>query len=143
VSDIPAIVSFIVAEAVEAEGRTVDQATVERAIQATFDVPGRVRYWILTDSSTGDVIGSAGVMEEWSDWYAAPYWWLHSIFLRESARGRGLVKLLIDHVEAEARKAGAIEFRLYVYKDNERAARAYHKLGFADAPYRIMAKRLS
>ena len=128
-------------EAREAEGRSPDRSIVERAVLAAI-ADGKVeRYWVATEGD--ELVGSSSVYSEWSDWNAAPYWWLQSFYLVPHARGRGLAARMIDHIEGEARAAGAVELRLYVHRDNARAARAYEKAGFADQPYRVLAKPLT
>ena len=48
------------------------------------------------------------------------------------------MKVLIDAVRESARRDLALELRLYVHKNNERALKAYRKAGFVDADYRIL-----
>ena len=55
-----------------------------------------------------------------------------------SSDGRGLMNQLIQTVRTAARQAQALDLRLYVHKDNERAIKAYIKSGFVDSDYRIM-----
>jgi ribosomal protein S18 acetylase RimI-like enzyme len=45
---------------------------------------------------------------------------------------------LIDAVKDAAHRGGAIYLRLYVHGKNERAIKAYHKVGFSESGYRIM-----
>jgi GNAT superfamily N-acetyltransferase len=84
------------------------------------------------------VVGSASIVREWSDWHAADYWWVQSMFVRPECRGKGLSALLLDEIARQARAAGALEVRLYVHRENERAAAAYRRYGFVDAPYQVM-----
>lgn len=53
-------------------------------------------------------------------------------------RGRGLLNKLIKTVREAAKQAQALDLRLYVNKNNERAIKAYLKSGFMDSAYRIM-----
>ena len=55
------------------------------------------------------------------------------MFVRPDYRGRGLNKVLIDHLTGWAKAIGLSEIRLTVYSTNEPAIRAYEKAGFA--PY--------
>jgi ribosomal protein S18 acetylase RimI-like enzyme len=58
-----------------------------------------------------------------------------------AARGQGVGRTLMTHVEAWARAAGAAEMHLVVWRFNERAARLYAELGY-EARSTFMARRL-
>jgi GNAT superfamily N-acetyltransferase len=60
------------------------------------------------------------------------------MFVHPDWLGRGLSALLLDEVVRQARAAGALEVRLYVYRENERAVAAYLRYGFEDSPYTVM-----
>jgi ribosomal protein S18 acetylase RimI-like enzyme len=49
-----------------------------------------------------------------------------------AARGQGIGRALMDHLEAWARERGADEMHLVVWRFNERAARLYAELGFEE-----------
>ncbi len=55
---------------------------------------------------------------------------LHKLYLLQEQRGRGLGNRLLNHCEAEARRLGARELCLNVYKQNEKAIAAYRRNGF-------------
>jgi GNAT superfamily N-acetyltransferase len=139
VADIPTLAAFVVAEADEAERRTLSPELATRAVTAVLDDRSLARYWVL--DNTGTPAGAIAVTREWSDWNAAAYWWIQFVYLTPPTRGRGLLRLLIDHVSRLAGAAGAPELRLYVHPANERAVRAYERLGFCALPYRIMSLR--
>lgn len=139
--DLGTIVHFMLEEAREAEAKTPDPMTVERGVLAALS--GKVaRYWVVIDGSTRETLGSSSVYEEWSDWNNAAYWWLQSFYLVPQARGKGIAQQVLDHIEAEAIAAGAIELRLYVHQENARARAAYVKAGFAGMPYEMLSRRL-
>ena len=60
-----------------------------------------------------------------------------------SSDGRGLMNKLIQTVRTATRQAKALDLKLYVHKNNERAIKAYRKSGFVDSDYRIMRMDLS
>jgi len=137
--DIPTLVELALEEAREAEGREVPIATLQRGIATPFDDPRLARSWVL--ERDGQIVGSIAITTEWSDWNGAPYWYIQNVFLRPAVRGSGALALLVDAVDREATRAGAAELRLLVHPLNARAMRAYHKLGFADLPYRVMSRK--
>lgn len=139
--DIPALVEMIMAEAREAEGRALDPAVVTAAVTAALRDPTLARTWLLCDGD--ERLGAIAALREWSDWRNAAYWWIQFAYLVPAARGRGLFAVLLDRVVAEARAAGAPELRLYVHRDNQRAIRAYQRVGFETRPHLIMAQELA
>jgi ribosomal protein S18 acetylase RimI-like enzyme len=139
-NDVGVLVEFLREEAREAQGLAIDVATATRAVTAVFDDRSLARYWMLDDAD-GVAIGAIAVTREWSDWNAASYWWIQFVYVVERVRGQRLVGHLIDHVRGLAHAAGAPDLRLYVHPDNQRAVRAYERLGFARLPYHIMSLR--
>jgi ribosomal protein S18 acetylase RimI-like enzyme len=140
-ADIGLLAEFVVAEAREAEGRTVAPELAHRAVAAAIHDPVLARYWLAEQA--GRPIGAIAITREWSDWTAAAYWYVQFVFVVQEARGRGVLGGLLDHVVAAAREAGSPELRLYVHPDNARAVRAYERLGFGPLPYRMLARPLA
>ena len=135
--DLETLVSFTLAEAMEAEASSKRAQTVRVGVRAGLEDARVSRYWVL-ETDEGAVVGSASVVREWSDWHAADYWWVQSMYVHPDWRGRGLSALLLEEVARQAQAAGALEVRLYVHEDNERAVAAYRRYGFVDAPYQVM-----
>lgn len=136
--DAPCLIEFVLAEAREAEGRTLDAGTVTASVTAALREPALARYWLIGEGTA--VLGAIAAVREWSDWQNAAYWWIQLAFLVPEARGRGLLARLVQHVLQTASAAGAPELRLYVHPDNARAIRAYERLGFATSGYRVMSQ---
>ncbi|HYF66228.1 MAG TPA: GNAT family N-acetyltransferase [Herpetosiphonaceae bacterium] len=135
-ADADTLVGFTVAEAAESEGAAKPAATIRAGIVAALADETVATYWVLDAGS--QAIGNISVVKEWSDWHAGYYWWIQSMYLLPSHRGRGLMRLLLQAVEQAARDQAALELRLYVHQDNARAIQAYRKAGFNDSAYRIM-----
>jgi ribosomal protein S18 acetylase RimI-like enzyme len=125
------------AEAAEAEGRRLDRAKARRGIRAALEDESVAIYWVAEAPPAG-IVGNISVVKEWSNWSAGSYWWVQSLYIRPEHRGRGLLKRLVDAVRESARKNKALDIRLYVHRNNERAIKAYEKCGFREADYRIM-----
>ena len=140
-SDLDTLVSFTLAEAKEAEGLVKDRETIRRGVKTGLADSSISRYWIL-ESEEGELIGSASAIREWSDWNAAFYWWIQSMYIKPELRGRGLMRELIQAIGDAARAEGALELRLYVHKDNVRAIHAYLREGFSEVPHSVMARKL-
>ena len=140
-NDLENLVEFIVAEADEAEGIHKASDKILRGIKAGLENPSIARYWVL-ENENQDPVGSVSVVKEWSDWNCAFYWWIQSMYLLPSHRGKGLMNKLLQEVKNAAMTEDAIELRLYVHRNNKRAIKAYQKSGFSDSDYDIMIMRL-
>jgi GNAT superfamily N-acetyltransferase len=137
VDDLEPLVSLTMAEAAEAEGRELSPKVLRIGIKTGIENPEVARYWILEHYQAG-VIGSISIVKEWSDWRAGYYWWIQSLFIAPEFRGQGFLSHLLAAVKEKARLENAVELRLYVHQDNERAIRAYHRAGFLETPYRVL-----
>jgi ribosomal protein S18 acetylase RimI-like enzyme len=140
-ADIDAIVAFTLAEAREAEARTLDADAVRRGVAAAFERPPRAVYWVV-ETADGRLAASTSVVTEWSNFHGSDYWWVQSLYIAPEHRGAGLVDRLLDHLAAAAARAGALDLRLYAHASNDRAHRVYERCGFERAPYVIMRRTL-
>nr|WP_210330386.1 GNAT family N-acetyltransferase [Aliikangiella sp. G2MR2-5] len=132
------MVEFTAEEAREAEGSIKVPATLEKGILVALEDPSIATYWVLVDEDDNPV-GSVSAIKEWSDWNAGYYWWIQSMYLSPSQRGKGRMSLLLDAVKGEMKKQGGLELRLYVHENNTAAIDAYEKSNFEHSPYRIMS----
>lgn len=140
-ADLPTIVPFVIAMARDSEDVTLDEATVTAGVRAVLvDRRKGVYHLALAD---GEVVGQALVTTEWSDWNAADYWWIQTVYVRPEWRGRRVFAALYDHLEACARAAGAAALRLYVHRDNRSARRAYEKVGMVEDGYVVYERVLT
>lgn len=72
----------------------------------------------------GDVVGYAGLF------VTGPDADVQTIAVRADLQGRGLGRLLLDELVAEARRRGATRLMLEVRAENDRALRLYEAYGF-------------
>ena len=140
-TDLETLVAFTVEGARDAVGEERDVDAVRRGVHAGLEDPTVATYWVV-ESTDHQVVGSTSVVTEWSDWHGGYYWWVQSMFIVPEHRGCGLVDLLLDELADAARAGGALDLRLYVHNENQRALEAYRRCGFSEAPYVIMTKRL-
>jgi GNAT superfamily N-acetyltransferase len=136
-SDIEKLVEFIVAEAHEAEGLIKKPDKIMNGIKTGIEDENIARYWVLENDEEG-LIGCVSVIKEWSDWNCAFYWWIQSMYILPGYRGKGLMDKLLQKVKFVAENANALELRLYVHRNNERAIKAYQKAGFSCSDYGVM-----
>jgi sugar O-acyltransferase (sialic acid O-acetyltransferase NeuD family) len=85
---------------------------------------GRDAYAILLD---GQRPVAYGMLRGWEEGYETPSL---GIAVRNDSQGRGLGRLMMAHLHAEAGRRGAKQVRLRVHRDNIRARRLYETLGY-------------
>lgn len=140
-SDLPTIVPFVIAMARDSEDVTLHEATVTAGVRAVLADRRKGVYHL---GLAGDqVVGQALVTTEWSDWNAADYWWIQTVYVQPEWRGRGVFAALYAHLAERARAAGAAALRLYVHRDNLSARRAYEKVGMVEDGYVVYEQVLT
>ena len=90
----------------------------------------------------GALIGSGYAKKQRSRHYVSPDYhaFIGFLYVEPEFRGRGVNKMVLDHLFEWARRNDLPEVHLTVYPDNEPAIRAYEKVGFD--PY-ILEMRLN
>jgi len=141
-ADLETLVAFTLEGARDAVGEECDLDAVRRGVGVGLEDPSVATYWVAEDPE-GEIVASASVVKEWSDWHGGYYWWVQSMFIVAEHRGRGLVDLLLDTIAEAARAVGALDLRLYAHQLNQRALKAYHRCGFSKSPYVIMTRPLN
>lgn len=134
-ADIPALVEFNLAMALETESKQLDRAVLTHGVTAVFDEPRRGFYLVATEGAA--VVGGLMVTYEWSDWRDGDWWWIQSVFVRETHRRMGVYRALHAEVQRLARAAGAVGVRLYVEWDNRSAQQTYRALGMEQVHYHM------
>lgn len=134
--DAATIAEFNVKVAHESEDLRLDLDTVTQGTTALLNDPAKGVYFVVEDES--QLVGQLLITYEWSDWRNGNFWWIQSVFVKEEFRGRGVFKLMLEHVQRLAREQGNVcGLRLYVEQENEQARRAYLKLGFEQKHYQV------
>ena len=134
--DLPEIVAFNLALALETEGKALVPAVVERGVAAALADPDRLRYWVA--DSGGRLEGQAAVTREWTDWRSGWLWWFQSVYVRPDSRRLGLFRALHAHIRQAAQSAGdVVGLRLYVEDHNARAQETYRTLGMVPGGYQV------
>ncbi|MBN2584147.1 MAG: GNAT family N-acetyltransferase [Planctomycetes bacterium] len=135
-SDIEAIAEAARIMAVETEGKHFEAATVLRGVRTVLEEPHRGFY--LVAERDGRIVGQLGVTFEWSDWRAADWWWVQSVYVAPEARRQGVFRALHEQLLEEARLAGRLcGIRLYFERENRTAQATYEALGFRPADYHM------
>lgn len=127
--------------ALESENMEIEYETTLKGVKTLIKNGGK-GFYIVAEYG-GIIIGQLMVTYEWSDWRGADIWWLQSIYVNKEWRRKGVMKGLIEEVKRMAGERGVCELRLYVYRNNENAIRAYEKIGMKKLPYYIFSEDLS
>ena len=109
-----------------------DDRSFEESVRRIAE-SGEGRYLIATDGQ-GEPVGVAQLRFRWSIWTAAHDCWLEDLFVRESARGTGLGRALVDAAIEIARERGCKRIELDVNEDNTAALALYQACGFTLEP---------
>ena len=67
ISDLETLVSFVIFEAKEAEGLTIEPERVREGIRTALINDSVAMYWVL-ENDKSELIGNISVVKEWSDW---------------------------------------------------------------------------
>jgi GNAT superfamily N-acetyltransferase len=85
---------------------------------------GKDQYYVLL---CGECILGYGMLRGWDEGYAIPSL---GVFVRAEVRGRGLGKLMVQHLHAAARLREAERIRIKVYQNNHGARQVYERQGY-------------
>ncbi len=102
--DATIIADFNVKVAKESENLVLDLNTVTQGTMALLNDPAKGAYFVVEEDSK--IVGQLMITYEWSDWRNGNFWWVQSVFVQEEFRGRGVFKLLLEHVQRLAREGG-------------------------------------
>jgi ribosomal protein S18 acetylase RimI-like enzyme len=97
---------------------------------------------VLVATHEGHACGYAIVTWGYDLEYAGRDCFLTEIFVAPEQRGRGVGRMLLAAIEANARDAGAGAVHLQVRPDNPRASEIYRRAGFEPSPRVFLSKML-
>ncbi|MDN4165633.1 GNAT family N-acetyltransferase [Cytophagales bacterium LB-30] len=132
--DLPQLVAFQLAMALETENLQLDPAVLTQGMQAVLSDANKGAYFVA--EMEGKVVGSLMITYEWSDWRNGMVWWIQSVFVDKDFRGKGVYKALYTHIQDLVKADEKIRgIRLYVDKTNTSAQAVYKKLGMNGEHY--------
>jgi len=134
-ADKQTIADFQLALALETESLKLDPATIQKGVQAVFDNPAKGTYYLACDDEN-NILAMLLTIPEWSDWRNSTALWIHSVYVRPDARGKGLFKKMYALLKEKVTNDPTIFcLRLYVDKTNTNAQKAYEKLNMTSDHY--------
>jgi ribosomal protein S18 acetylase RimI-like enzyme len=140
--DLDVIVSFQKAMAWETEQYALPTTTVtagvEKILKGEID---QGTYWVIEkclSEQLKQVVACTLILPEWSDWRHGWVWWIHSVYVDPSQRGKGLFSSLYSHLKALVEQREDLKgLRLYVDKTNLQAQKVYQQLGMNGEHYQV------
>ena len=134
--DASIIAGFQILMARETEGMELDPETVDRGVAAVFADRTKGEYFVATSGER--TVGCLLVTPEWSDWRNGTVLWIQSVYVVSEMRGRGVYRLLYEHMQARVAASPALRgIRLYVDKRNTAAQGVYARLGMTREHYEL------
>ena len=131
--DVALIAQFQVDMAMESEGLTLDAEKVLNGVSAVMKDNSKGKY--LVARLDEHIIASLMITREWSDWNCEWYWWIQSVYVLPSYRGKGIFSAMYSKVKEMAREECVSQIRLYVDKENIQARNVYQRLGMNECHY--------
>jgi GNAT superfamily N-acetyltransferase len=138
VIDSPFITEFNLRMAWETEKRRLDPQRVGQGVAALLNDPAKGTYFVAEVENAGRAViaGQLLITYEWSDWRNGNFWWIQSVYVAEEFRAAGVFKSLYQHVQTLARtRTDVCGLRLYVDAHNDKARKAYERLGLKKTDY--------
>lgn len=86
-------------------------------------------YCLLAESMTGQILGYATFMKEFSTWDAGFYVHMDCLFLRPNARNLGIGEHLINEIAKASLKLNCKQIQWQTPASNDRAIRFYYRMG--------------
>lgn len=141
--DVDTLVQFSAAMALETENRKLDPKLLRRGTVAVIESASK-GFYLVAEASNGDdraVIGQLLITYEWSDWRNATFWWIQSVYVQESWRGRGVYRQMHESVITRAKASPDVcGLRLYVEGANVAAQEVYRRVGLLPSTYRVFER---
>lgn len=133
-TDIPQIVEFNKAMAMETEGIFLSESKLKKGVEEIFKDPNKGFY--LVYEIEGTVRAGLMITHEWSDWRNGNFWWIQSVFVEKEFRRRGLYKGLFNYLKQRMKEDPTIVgIKLYVDQNNKPAQKTYENLGMEQSNY--------
>lgn len=141
--DAQTVAGFQILMARETEGMELDPETVSQGVAAVFADRSKGEYYVAVETGERNdrserIVGCLMVTPEWSDWRNGTVLWIQSVYVVPEMRGRGIYRLLYEHMQARVAASSALRgIRLYVDKRNTAAQGVYARLGMTREHYEL------
>jgi GNAT superfamily N-acetyltransferase len=120
------------------DGHRFDRDRACAALLQFLRDPSLGRAWLIADGE--DAVGYVVLTYGFSLEFHGRDAFIDEFYIRESHRGRGWGRQVLESVEQFAGSVGIRAIHLEVVKANHNALRVYGKLGFVDRDHYLMSK---
>ncbi len=135
-TDLPTLVDFQLAMAMETEKLQLDKPIVEKGVATAFRDSTKGQYFVT--EVDGQIAASLMITYEWSDWRNGMVYWIQSVFVKGEFRRLGIYRKMYAHIQKLANNDDNIRgIRLYVDKTNVRAQKTYENTGMNGEHYQL------
>jgi GNAT superfamily N-acetyltransferase len=135
----PQVVAWM-RELYEHEGIAFEAGAAQATLAELLDHPDWGRAWLLV--ADRKPVGYAVVALAFSLEFGGRSAFLDELFVRPSARGRGVGSIALRLLQAACRGLGARSVALEVHRGNTRAEALYRREGFVSNGRQLMTRRL-
>lgn len=111
---------------------------LKKTIEDSLSDNPYIKCFLFMDD--GKIIGYSMVALCYTTEYGGLCVWIEDIFLKEEARGKGLVNIFFKFLEQKY--PTAVRFKLEVEMENESAVKAYRNNGYEISKYFVMTKEI-
>lgn len=125
----------------ESENKTIDYETVLKGVKNLISNE-KNGFYLIAKNNKNKIIGQLMITYEWSDWHNNLIWWIQSVYVVNSFRKKGVFKQLFNTIKNRAKENNIDTLRLYVYKDNLLAKKAYEKNKMSKQPYEFFEYKI-
>lgn len=133
-ADHPHIVEFQLAMAKETEGIELDEAIVQKGVEAVIKDENKGNYYVAERNN--EVLASLLTTFEWSDWRNGTILWIQSVYVKADFRRKGVYRKMYAHIKDLVLNDENLNgIRLYADKSNHAAQLTYEKLGMSQDHY--------
>jgi len=140
VADVPQLVELLGILFTQEVELSPDPGKQRRALEMILADPSRARIYVAREANK--VVAMAALHYTTSTAEGGKAAWFEDCVVQPEYRGRGIGKLLLEYVVAQARAEGALRVMLLTDGDNERAQALYRKAGFGDSSMLAMRLKL-
>ena len=141
-NDVPALVEFNQAMALETEGKRLATKVLTKGVEAVF-ADRKKGFYVVAENPDGTIVGGLMITYEWSDWRNKWFWWIQSVYILPEGRGKRIYSRLYDFAKAKAHEnRNVCGFRLYVEHENTHAQKVYEKVGMEASHYLMYEEEL-
>lgn len=144
-ADLPHVVRFNVASAMDQGERELDLIKVEESARKTLEegeAGRRGSAFYLLALADDRPVGQLRIQPSRFDWFGLEFWQVQHVYVEPDQRLRGVCRALLQEAQRLATLRGAGNLHLLVARDNRAARRAYERRGFKPVHLEVMVLEL-